>query len=168
MAFWSPIGRLEGQRLREHTLTRLPFASLILVGCVAGGDAMRPPVDFPFATVSRDCGPADGPAVAIYLTPTAVDKPDPSPPFVRIAIWDSPEAVAGRTWTWPRAASKATALRCDVTGSSCVSSTSGSVTLGTFGPDSALTAIVDVRFSDGARIQGGVRATWYSRRIACG
>jgi hypothetical protein len=147
-------------------MKQLVFAMLIVAGCGSNGEPMRPPAEFPFATVSRDCAPFDGPAVTIYLTPTAVAL-DPSPPFVRISVWDAPEQVAGRTWTWPRTVNKATASRC-VTGNDCVDSTSGSVTLGNFGPDSALSATVDVKFPDGSRIQGTVRGTWQSRRILCG
>ena len=147
-------------------MKRLSLAILVLAGCRSRGEPLRPPPEFPFASVSRDCAPADGPAVSIYLTSTAVTL-DPSPPFVRISVWDTPEQVAGRTWAWPRTLNKATASRC-TTANDCVDSPSGSVTLGRFGPDSALTAKVDVKFPDGSRVQGTLRGTWISRQMLCG
>jgi hypothetical protein len=67
----------------------------ILLGC--GSDTvLRPPGGLNYSVAVSQCGPADGPAVAIFLTNDPAQKPNPSPPYVRIYIDLSNSALDGR------------------------------------------------------------------------
>ena len=75
----------------------------ILAGCSAGSGPSG--AGFPEAYATRQCGPADGPSVAIYLTPSPEPHPEapdgqPVPPFLRLTILHDVDQIAGHTFTW--------------------------------------------------------------------
>lgn len=68
----------------------------MLLGC-ASDAILRPPAGLNFSVAQAACGPADGPAVAIFLTRDPAQNPNPAPPYVRIYIDLSSGALDGRT-----------------------------------------------------------------------
>src|SRR6267142_1138958 len=72
---------------------------LIVAFTNCNGDGISgPPPGLPFATATRSCGPADGPAVSIYLSRNP-ESVTPTPPFVILHINEPLEQLAGRSWT---------------------------------------------------------------------
>jgi hypothetical protein len=135
--------------------------------CGRNGFPSEPPPGYSFAIAQRDCGPADGPALSIYLTPALVDAPYPPPPFIRIGVYETPADVVGRTWSWDASSSVAGAVMC-ASSSDCVTANSGSIAFGRFAADSSLVARMDVRFPDAHRVRGTVRGVWQSNTFLCG
>lgn len=71
------------------------FVLAALLGC--GSDSvLRPPAELHYAVALNACGPADGPAVAIFLTQDPVETPNPAPPYVGIYIDLSNGQLDGR------------------------------------------------------------------------
>jgi hypothetical protein len=152
-------------------LSRGQLTALLVVTafarCSSPTFPVEPPSLYPYALAQRDCAPVDGPATSIYLTQSRVEGRDPSPPFVRVSVYESPATAAGRNWTWTGSDVAAGALRCD-TLDACVTSSGGTMALSHFATDSAITAAVDVRFPDGMRVRGTVRAEWRRGLQVCG
>ena len=136
-------------------------------GCGTDEFPVEPPEGYAYAVAQRDCAPADGPALSLYLTPTLVDAPHPAPPFVRVSVYESPGDVVGRTWSFDATTTVASAIRCTTT-ANCVNATSGVFKVGRFASDSSLDASVDLLFPDGLRVRGSVRGIWKSHTFFCG
>lgn len=148
---------------------RVLALAVILVGC---GTSTTPSwTEFPEAYATRQCGPADGVAVAIYLTPSPppAEAPDgqPVPPFLRLNILHDIDQIAGRTYAWsPADPAEASADRCETTGA-CSGATSGLIRIETVDENRRTTGSYDLRF-EGGRLQGAFTAPWRERLILCG
>ncbi len=79
-------------RVKPFLLIGAAFS--LVAGCNSQ-DVSAPPAGYSNAAATRTCGPADGPAVAIYLAPDAIDTLEPAAPYIRIYLWKSVDAVLG-------------------------------------------------------------------------
>jgi len=61
------------------------IAIALLLGC-SSDSTLIPKQGLQFEFAQWECGPADGPAMAIYLTREPSNAPTPTPPFARIYI----------------------------------------------------------------------------------
>jgi hypothetical protein len=145
---------------------RFSVAAILAVACASDGP-LAPPHGFAHAAATLACGPADGPAVAIYLTPNAVTSLEPSGPFVRVYFPGSLNEVVGKTWPLNGSNSEAAAWLSS-TGPNAEVATSGYVILDSMGSDSTITGSVSLMFPKGGRIHGGFRAAWTPRTALCG
>lgn len=141
----------------------------LLAGCAEKTSAPGPLSEYPFAMVTPECGPADGPSLSFYFTATAWNTLDfaPAAPFTRVAIWDDPAVLVGRTTTWYGEGLTGSAQRCS-SASDCVGVNAARVTLGRFAADSSLDVTVDLHFTNGIRVEGSAKAAWRPRRYLCG
>ena len=57
-----------------------------------------PPRGFMYAAAAFQCGPADGPAVGIYLAPNPVESLEPSAPYVRVYVPVRVDQLTGHLW----------------------------------------------------------------------
>ncbi|HET7040164.1 MAG TPA: hypothetical protein VFH97_09760 [Gemmatimonadales bacterium] len=131
-------------------------------------EAPAPPAGFAHAAAGRNCGPADGPAVSIYLTPQPVDRLDPAPPFVHLYLWRGLWDLAGRTWSLAGNEAEGSAQYCAAAGQ-CESASSGSIRITAVDADSTIRASVTLRFPGAGEIGGGIVARWISRTMVyCG
>ena len=105
---------------------------MLAVGAACSNDGgFAPGLGFDHAFVTPACGPADGPAVAFYLASHPVDPQSPAVPYIRIAVWDAPATVAGRTWRLGGSSDTASAVLVRGTGAyDYESATAGEVTDG--------------------------------------
>jgi hypothetical protein len=145
------------------------FLSIAIASGVSCGsdDIGLPPPGFPHATATRTGAPNDGPAIAIYLSATAVETLEPSTSHVGVAIWQSLDALSGRSlsvaptsaegagWYYATPLGFESALR-------------GNVTVLSVSADNRVRGTVDVTFPMAGRIRGGFDATWISRPRLCG
>jgi len=117
---------------------------------------------------ASDCAPWDGSATSLYLAEGAVADSLPVPaPFLHIALYDTPEGLAGKPVTLGRSEQgSGIAVWCQ-TESECAPATSGIVELDPPRPGQALTGSYLIVFP-GGRITGAFRAEWYARRALCG
>ena len=149
------------------------FRALTIAAVLAGCTASSSPsgTGFPEAFATRQCGPADGAIVAIYLTPSPQppEAPDgqPVPPFLRLTILHDIGQIAGRTFTWNAPGQvEAGADRCETAGP-CTSASSGVIRIGAVDENRRTTGSYDLRLG-GARLQGSFTAPWRERLILCG
>jgi hypothetical protein len=138
----------------------------LIVAAACGADGVSGPSGpLPHAAAMATCGPADGPAVAIYLAASPITDNEPQVPHVRIAIWTALDQLAGRSWavgdageahaTWHAAPSN------------FVVAERGEIVVHSVSADNAIDASVDLIFANG-RVRGRFTSTWLSLPIPCG
>ena len=157
-------------RLMSARLVGSVMTVVVVAACAS--DTPGPTTDFEeHAVAAAACGPADGPAVAIYLSSTPVESLEPSAPHVRIAVWQPLERLRGRSWSLApdRGEGGAWLHR---TAQDFEIATSGTVTVNAVTPDSTVEGSVDVTFPGARRYRSSFRAVWRShpesRPLLCG
>ena len=68
-----------------------------------------PPNGYPTAYATRDCAPADGPAMRLYLAAEPSEALPPPAPFIDVAIWQGVSSVANERFEWGGASSEGNA-----------------------------------------------------------
>jgi hypothetical protein len=135
------------------------FLALVVFG-VACSDSTAPlTAGYTYAAAKAACGPADGPAVAIYLSPYPVEAQSPPPPFVSIFINQAVEQIGGKTWTIGTSTDAAAIYQ--LTADSLQSATAGTVVTSSVSADKTIDGTVDIKFPS-ARIIGPFHAAWIS------
>jgi hypothetical protein len=147
-------------------LRRVLIAIAALAACSSGGTT-TPPAGFPHAQWTPQCGPADGPAIGVYLASTTIDDGVPSAPYVHVMLYEAPAVLDGRTWSWEGDSQFGSARLC-TTAQDCVPSSTVSIDIQSFGADSTLSARVDLRFAGRDPVRGMVQATYRPRTFLCG
>jgi hypothetical protein len=140
---------------------------LTLVGCGSGGVEPAPLTEFPFASATPSCGPADGPAMVITLTETRTNDLQPAGPFARVFLWSAPSELVGRTWSWRNDNDLVGAAHRCLASGDCTNAIDATVTLGRFDADSTLDVRLSLTFADASRLGGAVRARWISQQLRC-
>lgn len=152
--------------LQSAWLMRLRLFILLAIAASCASDAIPgPPAGFPYAAATPACGPADGPATTIYLSPNPVESLDPSTPFIRIAIWQPRERLFGRSWSLANGAAAAWYFS---TPDEFEIATGGSVTVNAVDPDSTVRGSAVFTFPMHGRVAGGFRAKWFTVALLCG
>jgi hypothetical protein len=146
-----------------NRMLRLSLVLSLAIAC--SSDATAPPLrGFVNAVASADCGPADGPAVAIYLTPNPVAPAVPGPPFVRVYIAVEPNALTGRTW--PVGSAAGALFRRDA--STYELADAGLLVVTSVDSENTITGTVDLYFPDAGHISRAFVATWVPSHVLCG
>ena len=123
--------------------------------------------DLRHATATPACGPADGPAIAIYLANAPATSPVPPAPYVRIYALQSLDQLPGRT------------LRLDgddlgisawffATPTQYEAATRGTLTVSAVAPDKTIEGFADLTFPKAGHIVRGFRAAWIPQLTLCG
>jgi hypothetical protein len=149
-------------------LPRQIRTSIVLVlgtACVTD-DGVRPRGPFVYSAVTRTCGPADGPAVAIYLTTVAVRSLQPPAPYVRIVVQQPIDQVVG-TWRIGRNEVFASALYARGTNDFEMAER-GEVIVNAVEGDNTLRGSADVTFPSAGRVSGTFRGEWIPSVELCG
>jgi hypothetical protein len=129
--------------------------------------AAGPPAEFPFAAVTPDCGPADGPAAYIYLVPNPMDTLPPPARFVGIYVWWGRRELNGRTLTVGGDHPEASAAYYDGTGGPSTN-LHGAVTIAWIQMDSLMEGNVDLASDSTFAVRGRFHARWIPRPVLCG
>jgi hypothetical protein len=147
----------------SHLLRLGPLAVLLTLACSSGTPA-GPALHLPVAEASASCGPTDGPAVELLLSAAAGEPP--VPPLVRVVVFQSRTALAGRRWLLTPEAGAASLQRTpDATPEMA---TSGRLTITRVAGDGTLSGQVWLRFADGTRVLQSFTAPWRERSVLCG
>jgi hypothetical protein len=151
------------------SLIRWMSVSMVISFSMAcgGSGISAPPVGFTYAAATRTCGPADGPAVAIYLTPDPVTSLEPATPFVRMYVAESVNALAGRTWILAGSKSAGGAWFHSAA-SNYEIATGGYMIVSSVSTDNTIEGKVNISFPNAGRIRGGFRAAWVPSTVLCG
>jgi hypothetical protein len=140
------------------------FAVFALLGC--GWDAARGPVpEYPFAYATNECGPADGPAMNLYLSDRALDSLPPVAGHLLVMLWVGREEAVGKTYRSTDQPLRGVALECS-SRTPCDNLASWRVTLRGFARDT-LDGSVDLRLGQRV-VAGSFRARWTTKQRLCG
>ena len=151
------------------SLIRWMSVSMVISFSMAcgGSGISAPPVGFTYAIATRSCGPADGPAVAIYLAPDPVTSLEPATPYVRMYVAESVNALAGRTWILAGSKSAGGAWLHSAA-SNYEIATGGYMIVSSVSSDNTIEGKVNITFPNAGRIRGGFRAVWVPNTVLCG
>jgi hypothetical protein len=145
---------------------RMARMAVVMVAAMAcDSDSVFEPIKhFEFSAATFQCGPADGPATAIYLT-HEVGSIDPSAPFVRIYVPVAVEQLSGDVWQLSEG-SEGTAWFHSTDASSEVA-TSGYMVVAAVGSDRTVQGSVYLEFPNAGRVSGAFAATWIPSGVIC-
>jgi hypothetical protein len=144
-------------------------ALALLSASCSSSSIVESEVGLAHAVAAQSCGPTDGPAVSIYLTPATVSSLEPPAPYVRINILQPLDRLTERSWTLNGAEGDADGAAIHYTdGAGSEIATSGQVTVNTVDADRTIHGIADLRFPTLGRIRGEFDAEWNSRVVTCG
>lgn len=143
--------------------------ALLLASCNSENDLSlpAPPAGYPTAYATRDCAPADGPAMRLYLAAEPSEGLPPPVPFVDVAIWQGVASVSSRKFEWSGPSNEGFARRCIAT-DACEPASQVIVKFRPLGPDTTVTGTMILTFADGSVVTGGFNAAWRPATMLCG
>jgi hypothetical protein len=145
------------------SVIRWSSVSVFLALAAACSDGTgAPPAGFRHAIATFACGPADGPAVAIILSPTPGGALEPNAPSVRIFIIHPVNEIGGKAWPIGGNASEANASFHSV-GNTFENATTGYVITTSVSADKTVDGTVNLTFPNAGHVEGGFHATWVSQ-----
>jgi hypothetical protein len=140
---------------------------ILVVALACSSDDVPGPTTDLYAVATAACGPADGPAVGIYLAHAPVESLEPPAPYFRVYIWEWLDRLGGRSWSLGPNEGKGGAWF-HPTATDFEIATRGTVTVTAVRPDSTVEGRADLTFPGGTRLSGTFRAGWRSRQMLCG
>ena len=111
------------------------------------------------------CGPADGPAVAIYLAPNPVGAIEPSAPYVRIYVAVVPSELTAHVW--PIGARTEAAAWFHADGSTSEPAEGGYMIVNSVDSDNTITGSLEIFFPDAGHIKSAFSAKWLPNNALC-
>jgi hypothetical protein len=157
------------------TLSRLCGLSLLaalVLACSSDG-VIGPSSRFDHAAATFACGPADGPALAIYLSENPMTVGDPPGAFVRVYVPGSVDDIVGKMWpiggnseaaAWFQ--SGANVYQPDA--SNFEIATGGYLLVSSGSAGQTLDGSVDIQFPKAGHLQRAFRAEWIQSTVLCG
>ena len=142
-------------------------AAVMQLAACSDASLPAPPEGYAFAYATPDCGPADGPAVRIFLVGQEVALWPPTGARLEVAVWRGAADLPGAELSWSGATNLGWVGRCD-DAEQCVAATDVRMQFRGFAADSTLTGSLDVGFADGSRVTGGFTAVWHAANPLCG
>jgi hypothetical protein len=140
--------------------------ALTSVGCGSNG-IFGGGHELAYAAAAGSCGPTDGPAVAIYLSPTPVGSLEPSAPYVRINVLQPLDRLTDRTWVLGGDEPDGGAVYYSGAGEYEVAE-GGWIGVSSVASDSTLTGFALLRFPTSGLIRREFHAAWIPRTMLCG
>lgn len=151
------------------SVTRMLRLSLVVAFAMAcSSDSVSAPLrGFVYSAAAAQCGPADGPAVAIYLAPNPVGAIEPSAPYVRVYVPVQADQLTAHVWPIASINTEAAAWF-HPNGSTYELAESGYMIVSSVDSDNTITGSVDLQFPDAGHIKSAFRAKWRPNNILCG
>ena len=146
------------------SLTRVFSCAFVVVFAVAcGSDSISPSFKaFAYSSVTPQCGPADGPAVAVFLAPSLAGANGESAPYVRVYVAVSVDQLAG---VWPTKSAATAWFQSDASTSEVAES--GYMFVRSVDSDNTVTGYVDLQFPNAGHIKTDFRAKFRPTSILC-
>jgi hypothetical protein len=134
------------------------------MGC--SSDATSPKLSaFVYSAAVSACGPADGPAVAIYLAPNPVGAIEPTAPYVRIYVAVEPSELTAHVW--PIGARTEAAAWFHTEGSTSEPADAGYMIVNSVDSDNTITGSLEIFFPDAGHIKSAFSAKWLPNNALC-
>lgn len=134
------------------------IAAALVIGCAAD-KVTAPPNGYQYAAATFSCGPADGPAIRIYFSPTPTTTTQPSTPYLGVSVWQSVAALSGREWSLASGSADGFAWF-QLTAANQEVATSGTLTVTSVSTDNQIEGTVDVTFPSAGHVRSAFKATW--------
>lgn len=146
-------------------MIRLPLVLALAIAC--SSDATSPPTgDLVNAVARAQCGPADGPAVEIFVTRNPLaGSAVPSAPFVRLYVPVDVSQLTERPWGVGYGAETGAWFQADASHSEAA--IGGALFVGSVDAENTITGIVDLDFPVAGHFHGSFRATWIPSHALC-
>jgi hypothetical protein len=146
--------------------TRMTVVVAAVVACDSD-NVFRPIRHFEYSAATFQCGPADGPATAIFLSHDAVGSTEPSAPFVRIYVPVAVEQLSGDVWQLSVDSPEGAAWFHSTDAGPEVA-TSGYMIVAAVGSDRTVQGSVYLEFPSAGRVSGAFAAAWIQSGVICG
>lgn len=121
---------------------------------------------FSYAFATAECGPTDGPAVAVYLSDERSDSVPPTTRYIRVTVWYDAKVLAQERVQWQESRGPGEAVLCSP--GSCAAMKSGHVDFGAVNAGKSVEGELDFLFTNGIRIRKRFHAGWRPNRFVCG
>jgi hypothetical protein len=144
----------------------LRLSLVIVVAMACSSDSVSAPLrGFVYSAAVAQCGPADGPAVAVYLSPTPVGSIEPAGSYVRVYV---PVQLNQVTGVWFVAGANASAGAWFHPSAGTVEiAESGYMIVNSVGADNTINGSVDLEFPNSGHIKSAFSATWLPTPAMC-
>jgi hypothetical protein len=143
-------------------VVRLSLIAAVALAC--SSDGISGPAGFNHAAASAACGPADGPATAIYFAPDPIGSLEPSGVYARVAV---PVAVSNLVGFWPVGINSESGAVLHLTNTDLQTADSGFLIVKSVSADNTITGAVDVFFPNHQHVTGDFTATWLPQLASC-
>lgn len=146
-------------------VTRFSLIAALVLACSSDGVtglAGR----FDHAAATFTCGPADGPALAIYLAPDPITSLEPAGVFVRVYVPGTIDQI--RAVTWPISSNSDAAAWFHRNANNYEIATSGYLMVGSGSAGGTLEGSVDLQFPIAGHLHGAFHAEWIPTNVLCG
>jgi hypothetical protein len=122
---------------------------------------------FGYASATGDCGPADHPAMALYLLDSDDDTipSKPNPKYIHVRVYLEPASLAHERVQWSSSAGPGVAELCSE--GSCYQMTSGSIVFGKVKQGKSVEGELDLRFTNHVRVRKTFHAHWLQTDRIC-
>jgi len=142
------------------------FLALALSLACSSDSILLPRQGLRFSFAQNQCGPADGPAVAIFLTRDPTDGPTPVAPYARIYIDLSGTTLDGRAHSVAPDSRDAFATF-NRTADDYEIASSGSVVATYSSGDNTISGLADIVFTGAGHLVSGFRAPVFPLAALC-
>ncbi len=139
--------------------------SALALACSSDG-VLGPSGRFDHAAATFACGPADGPALAIYLAPDPITSLDPPGAFLRVYVPGTISQISGRVW--PIATNSDAAAWFHPATNASEIATNGYLMVGSANADKTVDGSVDLQFPSAGHFHGSFHAGWIPSNVLCG
>jgi len=140
------------------------IAALVL-GCSSDG-VVGPSGRFDHAAATFTCGPADGPALAIYLAPDPITSLEPPGVFVRVYVPGTIDEIRGAIL--PISSNSNAAAWFHPNANDYEIATNGYLMVGSGSAGNTLEGSVGLNFPSAGHIHGAFHAEWIPTSVLCG
>ena len=149
------------------TLSRsfaLSLVGALVLACSSDG-VIGPSSRFGHAAAKFACGPADGPALAIYLSENTMTGEEPPGDFVRVYVSGTVDEIVGKMWPVSTGSNAAAWFHSGANQDEPATGGYLLVSSGTAGQ--TLDGTVDIQFSKAGHLQRAFRAEWVPSQVVC-
>ena len=143
----------------------LSLMSAFLLAC-SSKEMIGPSGRFDHAAASFACGPADGPAVAIYLASEPITSLAPPGVYVRVYASGTIDEIRGRIL--PISSNANAAAWYHASGNEYEMATAGYLMVRSGSAGSTLEGSVDLQFPNAGHLSGEFHAEWIQTNVLCG
>ena len=145
-------------------LLRFSLAAALAIAC--GSDATSPQLrNLVYSAAAAGCGPADGPAVVVFLAPKPVVGLNPSPPVLWVFIPVGASELTAHVWPIGPTTEAGAWFLPDTSASAIAGS--GSVIVSSVGTNNGINGSLDLQFPNVGRITSDFHAMWLSDTFYC-